>query len=143
KFYFAAFANGKIATELFFRELPALVNTYLLTGDEKYAECALWLLDATATIYPRAYEGPIDYPGNKPGRPDGGRLERPYYQAARSLMNYAYFAEVLSTSTHAANPSPSNPEYSMLKNIELNLLMNGADYCLRMTQQGKGASNEL
>src|SRR5690606_30658674 len=89
KYYFAAFANGKIATELFFRELPALVNTYLLTGDEKYAERALWLLDATATIYPRAYEGPIDYPGNEPNRPDGGRLERPYYQAARSLIRYA------------------------------------------------------
>lgn len=143
KYFFVAFANGMMIKQLERFDLPALVNAYALTGKEVYAQRALWLLDAIATIYPRAYEGPIDYPGNKPGRPDGGRLQRPYYQAARALIRYAYFAEVLSTSAHAAEPSPSNVPYSMLKNIELNLLMNGADYCLRMTQSGKGASHEL
>ena len=143
KYFFIAFANGMTITQLERTDLPALVNAYALTGKEVYAQRALWILDAIATIYPRAYEGPIDYPGNKPGRPDGGRLERPYYQAARALVRYAYFAEVLSSSVHATEPSPSNAPYSMLKNIELNLLMNGADYCLRMTKSGKGASLEL
>ncbi len=143
KFYFIALANGMTIKQLEGTDLPALVNTYLLTGNEAYAERALWLLDAIATIYPRANEGPIDYPNLAPGKPDGGRLERPYYQAARALMNYAYFAEVLSMSTYANKPSLSNSGYTMLKNIELNLLMNGADYCLRMTKAGKGASYEL
>src|SRR5690606_28567159 len=107
-YYFVALANGMTIHQLETIDLPALVNAYLLTGKEAYAERALWILDAIATIYPRAYEGPIDYPGNKPGRPDGGRLDRPYYQAARALMNYIYFAEMLSASTHASKLSPSN-----------------------------------
>src|SRR5690606_157791 len=45
--------------------------------------------------------------------------------------------EMLSLSVHARKPSRSNAAsgYSMLKNIELNLLMNGADYCLRMAKR--------
>ncbi|HEY0668994.1 MAG TPA: heparinase II/III family protein, partial [Sphingobacteriaceae bacterium] len=143
KYYFIALANGMTIHKLESVELPALVNSFVLTGNEAYAERALWILDAIATIYPRAYEGPIDYPHNEPGRPDGGRLDRPYYQAARALMNYAYFAEMLSMSKHAMKASPSNPRYTMIRNIELNMLMNGADYCLRMAQAGKGASLEL
>ena len=143
KYYFIALANGMTIKQLEAGDLRALVNAYILTGSEIYAERALWILDAIATIYPRANEGPIDYPGLAPGKPDGGRLDRPYYQAARAMMNYAYYAEILSASVHALNPSLSNPGYSMKKNIELNLLMNGADYCLRMTKAGKGASYEL
>lgn len=143
KYYFIALANGMTIKQLESVDLPALVNSFLLTGNETYAERALWILDAIATIYPGANEGPIDYPGLAPGKPDGGRLDRPYYQSARALMNYAYFAEMLSTSTHAVKPSPSNAGYSMLKNIDENLLMDGADYCLRMTKAGKGASYEL
>ncbi|WP_316812681.1 heparinase II/III family protein [Pedobacter heparinus] len=143
RYYFIALANGMTIAKLESTELPALVNAYALTQNETYAERALWILDAIATIYPRAYEGPIDYPHNEPGKPDGGRLDRPYYQAARALMNYAYFTEILSASKHAAKPSMSNPGYTMLKNIELNMLMNGADYCLRMAKSGKGASYEL
>ncbi len=137
KYYFKAFTNGRIIKQLETTELPALVNAYLLTGNETYAERALWILDAIATIYPRANEGPIDYPGLAPGKADGGRLDRPYYQSARAMMNYAYFAEMLSLSVHARKPSRSNAAsgYSMLKNIELNLLMNGADYCLRMAKR--------
>lgn len=142
-YYFVALANGMTIHQLETIDLPALTNAYLLTGKEAYAERALWILDAIATIYPRAYEGPIDYPHNAPGKPDGGRLDRPYYQAARALMNYIYFAEVLSTSPYAKKTSPSNPQYSIVENIELNMLMNGADYCLRMTKAGKGASYEL
>jgi hypothetical protein len=143
KFYFMAVANGRIIKQLETIELPALVNAYLLTGNETYAERALWMLDAIATVYPRANEGPIDYPGLTPGKADGGRLDRPYYQASRALMNYAYFAEMLFTSDHALQSSPSNKSFTMLKNIELNLLMNGADYCLRMAKSGHGASYEL
>jgi len=143
KYYFISLANGMTIKQIEAVDLRALVNAYVLTGDEKYAERALWILDAIATIYPLANEGPIDYPGLAPGKPDGGRLDRPYYQAARAMMNYAYYAEILSTSIHAIKPSLSNPDYTMQKNIELNLLMNGADYCLRMTKAGKGASYEL
>lgn len=145
KYYFKAYSNGRIIKQLETIELLALVNTYVLTGNEAYAEKALWILDAIATIYPRANEGPVDYPNLAPGKADGGRLDRPYYQAARALMNYAYFAEVLSQSVHANKPSRSNAAsgYSMMKNIELNLLMNGADYCLRMAQQGTVGSTFL
>jgi len=143
KFYFIALANGMTIKRLETIDLPALVNAYVLTGNEIYAQRALWILDAIATIYPRANEGPIDYPGLAPGKPDGGRLDRPYYQASRALMDYAYFAEALSMSAHASKPSLSNVGYTMFKNIELNLLMNGADYCLRMTKAGRGASYEL
>jgi hypothetical protein len=142
-FYFTAFANGMTVARLGKSDLPAIVNAYLLTGNQKYAERALWILDAIATIYPSSDSGPIDYPGNKVGRPDGGRLERPYYQAARALVRYAYFYEALAGSALLEKPSPSNPQFSMRQNIELNLLMNGADYCLRMTESGKGASKEL
>lgn len=143
KYYFVALANGMTIKQLETVDLPALVNAYLLTGEEKYAERALWILDAIATVYPYANEGPIDYPGLAPGKPDGGRLDRPYYQSARALMNYANYAEMLSMSAFAGKPSLSNPGYTMLRNIEINLLMNGADYCLRMTKSGTGASYEL
>ncbi len=143
KYYFVALANGMTIKQLETVDLPSLVNAWLLTGEEKYAERALWILDAIATVYPYANEGPIDYPGLAPGKPDGGRLDRPYYQSARALMNYANYAEMLSMSTFSGKPSPSNPGYTMLKNIEINLLMNGADYCLRMTKSGTGASYEL
>ena len=143
KYYFVALANGMTIKQFETVDLPALVNAYILTGNEEYAERGLWILDAIATIYPYANEGPIDYPGLAPGKPDGGRLDRPYYQSARAMMNYAYFAEMLSMSKHAVKPSLSNAGTPMLKNIELNLLMNGADYCLRMTKSGTGASYEL
>ncbi len=143
KYYFMALANGMTVNQLETSDLPALVNAYLLTGKEVYAERALWILDAIATIYPRAYEGPIDYPHLAPGKVDGGRLQQPYYQAAKALTRYGYFTEVLSMSAHASKPSLSNGGYTMLRNIELNMLMNGADYCLRMARAGRGASYEL
>lgn len=143
KYFFVALANGKTTLQLTWHDIPELANAYALTGNEKYAERGLWLLDAIATVYPRAYEGPIDYPGNEPGRVDGGRLDAPYYQAARAMMRFAYSYELLKSSIHASDPSPSNPGYSMIGNIEINLLMNGGDYCLRMTKAGEGASHEL
>jgi len=143
KYYFIALANGMTIKQLETVDLPALVNSYLLTGNEEYALRALWILDAIAKIYPRANEGPIDYPGLAPGKPDGGRLDRPYYQSARAMMNYAFFAEMLSMSRYAGEPSLSDPGLTFISHIELNLLMNGADYCLRMARAGKGASYEL
>lgn len=143
KYFFVALANGKTTLQLTWHDIPDLANAYALTGNEDYAQRALWLLDAIATIYPRAYEGPIDYPGNEPGRVDGGRLDAPYYQSARAMTRFAYSYELLKFSVHANEPSPSNPGYSMLDNIEINLLMNGADYCLRMAKGGEGASHEL
>jgi len=143
KYFFVALANGKMLTQLTWHDILELADAYVLTGNETYAQRALWLLDAIATIYPRAYEGPIDYPGNEPGKRGGGRLERPYYQASRALMRFAYSYELVKSSAHAGDASPSNPGYSMLQNIEINLLMNGADYCLRMAKGGHGASYEL
>lgn len=55
-------------------------------------------------------------------------------------MRFAYSYELLKDSTHANDPSPSNTGYSTIENIEINLLMNGADYCERMTKTGGGAS---
>lgn len=144
KYYFVAYANGMTVQRLETVELPALVNAFLLTENEEYALRALWILDGIASVYPRAYEGPIDYPGNAPGQADGGRLDRPYYQASRAMMNYAYFYEALSLSRYCQSPSRTNPPLSMFKNIETNLLLDGAEYCFRMTsQKNNGSDREL
>lgn len=143
KYYFVAYANGMTIIQLETVDLPALVQAFLLTGDERYAMRALWILDGIASIYPRAYEGPIDYPGNLPGKVGGGRMDRPYYQASRALMNYTYFYEALSLSNYRHTVSPTNPSVSLFRNIEINLLLDGASYCLSETYKNDGSNREL
>ncbi len=143
QYYFVAYANGMTMMQLETVDLPALVQAFLLTGDERYAMRALWILDGIASIYPRAYEGPIDYPGNLPGKVGGGRMDRPYYQASRALMNYTYFYEALSLSNYRNAVSPTNPAVSLFRNIEINLLLDGASYCLSETYKNNGSNREL
>ena len=141
QYYFTGMANGAIMTALTFRVLPDLADAYALTGDRKYAERALWILDGIATIYPTSEDGPLDYPGGAIGKPGGGRLERPYYQAARALLKFAYAFDMVADDELARQDSPSNPGLTIARNIELNLLMNGANYCLETVRPSRELNN--
>ncbi|HWL53770.1 MAG TPA: heparinase II/III family protein [Chthoniobacteraceae bacterium] len=127
--YFVAFANGVRIQRLETRVLPDLANAYGLTGEERYARAALTLLDAIATIYPTADSGPLDYPGLKPEVPGGGRLQRPWYQTARALVNYAWCYDALSGFKGMDAPSPSSRDRSIRENILEHLIGNGGAYC--------------
>jgi hypothetical protein len=127
--YFVARWNGFVIEQLTGR-LPSLSMAYALSGEERYAESAAAILDAIATIYPTAVEGPLDYPGLRPGV-EGGRLERPYFQTARVLLNYVNAVDLIWSSDILDQQSPTNPELTMRENIIYNMLLNGADYCYR------------
>ncbi|NLN18315.1 MAG: hypothetical protein GX162_03430 [Firmicutes bacterium] len=127
--YFVARWNGFVV-EQFSRSLLPLAFAYALSDDEAYAEKAAAILDGLATIYPTTIEGPLDYPGLRPGY-EGGRLERPYYQTARLLLNYTTAADLIWNSPVMDERSPTNPALTVRENITYNLLLNGADYCYR------------
>lgn len=127
--YFIARWNGFVV-EQFSRSLMPLAFAYALSDKETYAEKAAAILDGLATIYPTTIEGPLDYPGLRPGY-EGGRLERPYYQTARLLLNYTTAADLIWDSKIMDEQSPTNPDLTVRENITYNLLLNGADYCYR------------
>lgn len=140
-FYFVAYANGERLRSLEQSILPALCTAYALTEDKKYAQAALWLLDAIATVYPTADSGPLDYPGIEPGQPGGGRLQRPYYQAAGALMRYGYCYDILSSFPEIDSPSPTAPTQTARENILMNLIGNGGAYCYSKSRQDKNLNN--
>ncbi|HOZ49704.1 MAG TPA: discoidin domain-containing protein [Candidatus Hydrogenedentes bacterium] len=114
--------------------LPALSEAYLLTGDERYASRATLLLDALASIYPESTSGSWDYPSDPPS----GRLCRPWYQVARTLVLYADYFDFLFHSPAMDAPSLRQPEadgarLTRRENIERNLLLDGAYYCYSHT----------
>jgi hypothetical protein len=127
--YFVARWNGFVVEQLSGRLLP-LAMAYALSDNEAYAEKAAAILDGFATIYPTTTEGPLDYPGLRPGF-EGGRLERPYFQTARVLLNYTTAADFIWNSKAMDAPSLTNPGLTVRENITYNLLLNGADYCYR------------
>lgn len=127
--YFVARWNGFVIDD-FTKGLEPLAYAYVLSGDIKYAHTAAVILDAIATIYPTAVEGPLNYPGLSPGR-EGGRLDRPYYQAARRLLWYVNAVDLIWNSGELDLPSPTNPALTIKENVVINLLLNGADYCFR------------
>lgn len=69
---------------LAFKAADSLAYAYTLTGDEHYAAKAGLILDALAAIYPGGDKSSWDYPSHPPS----GRLNRPWYQAARVLVHY-------------------------------------------------------
>lgn len=133
KYYFVARWNGFVLQEIE-KALPNLAYAYHFTGDPVYAHKASLLLDAVATIYPQAIEGPLDYPGAAPGK-EGGRLQRPKYQAARSLAQFVEAADLLWDSAAFNQPSETNPGATVKQNVVYNLLLNAADYCYREAQK--------
>ncbi|MBI5381737.1 MAG: hypothetical protein HZA31_07545 [Opitutae bacterium] len=106
------------------RAIPVLAQAYLLTGDERYAERGILLLDALASIYKESTAGSWDYPSNPPS----GRLARPWYQVARTLVMFVDQYDWLYNSPAMAKPS-LRAGFSRRDNIEQNLLIDGAWYC--------------
>lgn len=104
--------------------LPALSRAYLLTGDERYAERGLLLLDALASIYSESTSGSWDYPSNPPS----GRFARPWYQVARTLVLYVDHYDFMYNSSAADLPS-LREGLTRRENIEKHMLLDGAAYC--------------
>mgnify|MGYP000850970264 CR=1 FL=1 len=128
-YYMVARWNAFVTTE-YTEAIENLAYAYALSGDNRYAQKAAVILDALATIYPTAVEGPQDYPGLRPGK-EGGRLDRPYSQVARHLIRYANAFDLILSSSVMDGESLTNPGLTMKDNIARNLLINGADYCFR------------
>ncbi|WP_010276239.1 heparinase II/III family protein [Paenibacillus senegalensis] len=131
-YYFTARWHGFVVDELT-RAVEPLAYAYAISGEAVYARKAAVILDALAAVYPEAIEGPLDYPGLRPGK-EGGRLERPYYQVARTLIWYTNACDLIWRSGELDGPSKSNPGCTIKENIVYNLLLNGADYCYRESQ---------
>ena len=133
RFFFTARAHGFLFSALEEQVLPALADCYLLTGDVKYAHVAAVLLDAIACSYCRNRRGPIDYPISPGDEKRGGRLQRPYYQAARGLMNYVHAVDAILPSNELARPSVVKGR-TRWDNVARDLLWDGAAYCHECTQ---------
>lgn len=133
RYYFVAQANAKIIQKLEQDILPALADVYALDGNKDAARVAAILLDEIAVVYPTNHRGPIDYPLDYPDDPadadHAGRLDRPYYQVARGMMNYANTVDLIASSGEFEKPSIA-PGQSMREHIVRNLLWDGALYSM-------------
>lgn len=131
--YFSARWNGFVMTELT-QLLKPLSYLYLITEEQTYADKALVILDAIAAVYPAAIHGPLDYPGLAMDK-EGGRLERPQYQAARHLMLYAEAYSILQRFGPIDECSATNKERTVRDHIKRNILENCGDYCMRESRK--------
>ena len=122
--YFAGQFNAWVTEQWTTRALPALAQAYLLTGDERYADRGLLLLDALASIYKESTSGSWDYPSKTPS----GRLARPLYQVARTFVTFVDAYDALQGSGAAGKPS-LRAGLRRGDNIEKNLLLDGGYYC--------------
>ena len=129
--YFVGSWNAWVVENLQYRALRPLCLTYLLTGDERYAQKAAFILDALAQIYPECDAGSWDYPSNPPS----GRFCRPWYQVARVLIHYVDFYDEIFNSPALDEPSLVEG-MTRRANIEENLLRNGAWYCYEQSLKG-------
>ncbi|MEW6357266.1 MAG: discoidin domain-containing protein [Planctomycetota bacterium] len=103
--------------------LRALADAYMLTGEDNFARAASVIFDGIAVIYPTCDKGPKWYPGV------GGRLNRPFYQTARTLIYYCDQYDMLHLSPEWEKPSV-DPNYKTRRaNVEENFLRNGGQYC--------------
>ena len=116
--------------------LVALGDCYALTGERSYAHTAAVLFDALAPNYAADKRGPLDYPTSPKDMERGGRLNRPYYQVARGLMNYIWCFELIMPSGELGLSSHVAPNQTIFDNVARNLLFNGGIYCLGYTLDG-------
>ncbi|MBU0608592.1 MAG: heparinase II/III-family protein, partial [Armatimonadetes bacterium] len=129
--YFVGSWNAWV-TEKYIHEMAGnCALAYSLTGDEKYARKAAFILDAIAGIYPSCDKGSWDYPSNPPS----GRLARPWYQVARVLVRLVDFADQIYNSKSLDEPSLTEG-LTRRQNIERNMLLNGAKYCYDQSLKG-------
>lgn len=139
--------------------LPSLAHAYALTGDEKYAERAALFFDALASIYAESTSGSWDYPSSPPS----GRFARPWYQVARTLVEYVDAYDLIYSSSALDRPSlrprlaagfPDGPTaqkravgtrdakgrswagMTRRENIDTNLMLDAAAYCYTKTFKG-------
>ena len=129
--YFAGSYNAWVVETLTFRAADHLAQAYSLTGDESYAAKAALILDALANVYPACAKGSWDYPSNPPS----GRFNRPWYQVARVLIHYVNQYDQIYHAKALDGPSV-RAGFTIRRNIEENLLRNGAEYCYRQSQAG-------
>ncbi len=129
--YFVGSWNAWVVETLQFDALRPLCLTYLLTGDERYAQKAAVIMDGIAQIYPECDAGSWDYPSDPPS----GRLCRPWYQVARVLIHYVDFYDEIFNSPALDEPSLVEG-MTRRENIEQNLLRNGAWYCYEQSLKG-------
>ncbi len=147
------------ATEQWLTGILNLGHAYALTGEERYAERAAFLLDAQAGIYAESTSGSWDYPSSPPS----GRFARPWYQVARTLVPYVEAYDLIYNSKALDKPSlrpalektwPAGPTAQMRavktpdvkgkswegmtrrENIDTNLMQDGAYYCYAETFHG-------
>ena len=113
-----------------------LADAYSLGGDERYAAKAAVILDALAAVYPACDKGSWDYPSNPPS----GRFHRPWYQVARVLVIYTDQYDSIYHSASLDAPSVV-PGLTRRKNIEGNLLRNGALYCYEQSRKSPSLTN--
>lgn len=130
--YFVGSYNAWLVETLQFKALQPLAYVYALTGDEKYAAKAAYILDLLADIYPSCDKGSWDYPSNPPS----GRFCRPWYQVARVLIHYTDWYDLLYHSS-ALDQLSVRPGLTRRANIETNLLQNGARYCYDQSLHGR------
>lgn len=130
-YYFAGQFNAWVTEQWTINAIPVLAQAYLLTGDERYAERGLLLLDALASIYKETTSGSWDYPAPHLS----GRLARPLYQVARTLVIFADSYDWLYNSPGVEKAS-LRPGMNRRKNIEQYLLLDGAYYCYSKSWKG-------
>ncbi|HOD49213.1 MAG TPA: heparinase II/III family protein [Candidatus Hydrogenedentes bacterium] len=129
--YFVGIFNAWVTEQWTLNALPALSEAYLLTGDEKYAERGTLFLDALASIYAESTSGSWDYPSNPPS----GRLARPWYQVARTLVKYVDQFDFMYNSPAMDKPS-LREGMTRRENIINYMLLDGAYYCYEHSYDG-------
>ncbi|MFV2067640.1 MAG: hypothetical protein ACC645_11740 [Pirellulales bacterium] len=135
RYWFVARAHGFIMQQLEQRVLPALADVWALERSRAHARAAAVLLDAIAAVYPTNRRGPLDYPTARAHYDRGGRLDRPYYQVARGLINYGHTIDLVATSGEFATAS-SHGDFSVREHIIRNLLWDGGTFCLQWAKEG-------
>lgn len=116
-----------------------LAHAYSLTGDERYAERCVQILDAMANIYLTCQKGSWDYP-DTPTDPNHGRLNRPQYQVGRVLIKLADMYDQVYHSP-SLDQASVNAGFTRRDNIEKNMLLDGAWYCYRHSLNFSGLHN--
>ena len=135
KCYFRARAAGFLY-DWVEKMLVALGDCYALSADRRYAHTAAVLLDALAPNYAADKRGPLDYPTSSKDMERGGRLNKPYYQVARGLMNYIWCFELIMPSGEMGLPSHTDASQTIFDNVAHNILFNGGIYCMGYTLDG-------
>jgi len=134
--YFVGSYNAWVVETLIFKIAKPSSCLYLLERDQKAGRLAAVILDEIARIYPSCDKGSWDYPSNPPS----GRLNRPWYQVARALVQFVDIYDRIFDHTALDEPS-LRPGLTRRQNIEQNLLLNGAKYCYDQSVKTGGLSN--